>query len=78
MPLYYLRRLTGSKRTESANRHLARYLAFVAGAANVGGLHLVWSTVVADDGQQEASPLIWNGVMYIATPHDGVKVLEVK
>src|ERR1700750_2661118 len=37
MPLFYLRRLTGSKRTDSANRHLARYLAFVAGAANAGG-----------------------------------------
>ena len=37
MPLHYLRRLTGSKRTDSANRHLARYLAFVAGAANAGG-----------------------------------------
>lgn len=37
MPLFYLRWLTGSKRTESANRHLARYLAFVAGAANAGG-----------------------------------------
>lgn len=37
MPLLYLRRLTSRKRTESANRHLARYLAFVAGAANAGG-----------------------------------------
>ena len=37
MPLFYLRRLTGSKRTETANRHLARYLAFVAGATNAGG-----------------------------------------
>lgn len=37
MSFFYLRRLTGSKRTESANRHLARYLAFVAGAANAGG-----------------------------------------
>jgi uncharacterized membrane protein YoaK (UPF0700 family) len=37
MPLFYLRRLTGSKRTDTANRHLARYLAFVAGAANAGG-----------------------------------------
>jgi uncharacterized membrane protein YoaK (UPF0700 family) len=37
VPLFYLRRLTGSKRTESANRHLARYLAFVAGAVNAGG-----------------------------------------
>jgi uncharacterized membrane protein YoaK (UPF0700 family) len=38
MPLFYLRRLTGSQRTESANRHLARFLAFIAGAANAGGL----------------------------------------
>ncbi len=37
MPLFYLRRLTDPKRSESANRHLARYLAFVAGAANAGG-----------------------------------------
>jgi uncharacterized membrane protein YoaK (UPF0700 family) len=37
MPLFYLRRLTGSRRTETANRHLARYLAFVAGAADAGG-----------------------------------------
>ncbi len=37
MPLFYLRRLTGRNRTESANRHLARYLAFIAGAANAGG-----------------------------------------
>jgi uncharacterized membrane protein YoaK (UPF0700 family) len=37
MPLFYLRRLTSTTRTDSANRHLARYLAFVAGAANAGG-----------------------------------------
>jgi uncharacterized membrane protein YoaK (UPF0700 family) len=37
MPLFYLRRLTGSKRTEAANRHLACYLAFIAGATNAGG-----------------------------------------
>jgi uncharacterized membrane protein YoaK (UPF0700 family) len=37
MPLFYLRRLTGSKRSDSANRHLARYLAFIAGASNAGG-----------------------------------------
>ena len=37
MPLFYLRRLTGKTRTEAANRHLARYLAFIAGASNAGG-----------------------------------------
>jgi uncharacterized membrane protein YoaK (UPF0700 family) len=38
MPLFYLRHLTGSKRSETANRHLARFLAFIAGAVNAGGL----------------------------------------
>lgn len=37
MPLFYLRRLTSNRRTEIANRHLARYLAFIAGATNAGG-----------------------------------------
>jgi uncharacterized membrane protein YoaK (UPF0700 family) len=37
MPLLYLRKLTATERTEMGNRHLARYLAFVAGAANAGG-----------------------------------------
>ena len=37
MPLNYLRRLSGRERTDAANRQLARYLAFVAGAANAGG-----------------------------------------
>jgi uncharacterized membrane protein YoaK (UPF0700 family) len=35
--MFYLRRLTSTVRSESANRHLARYLAFIAGAANAGG-----------------------------------------
>lgn len=37
MPLHYLRRLTDRNRTQSANEHLARYLAFIAGAVNAGG-----------------------------------------
>lgn len=41
MPLQYLRRLTGTERTERANRHLARVLAVVAGAVNAGGLFAV-------------------------------------
>lgn len=41
MPLFYLRQLTGSKRTQTANRHLARFLAFVAGATNAGGFFAV-------------------------------------
>lgn len=41
MPLFYLRRLTGRQRSEAANRHLAWYLAFVAGASNAGGFFAV-------------------------------------
>lgn len=37
MPILYLRKLTGRERTLTANRHLARYLAFIAGAVNAGG-----------------------------------------
>lgn len=38
MPTLYLHRLTGRTREESMNRHLACFLAFIAGAADVGGL----------------------------------------
>ena len=41
MPLQYLRQLTGTMRTERANRHLARILAGIAGAVNAGGFFAV-------------------------------------
>lgn len=37
MPIRHLRNLTGTQRSHDGNRRLARYLAFVAGAANAGG-----------------------------------------
>jgi uncharacterized membrane protein YoaK (UPF0700 family) len=37
MPVLYLRRLTGKKRSQGANRQLAHFLAFIAGATNAGG-----------------------------------------
>ncbi len=37
MAVYFLRRLTGRKRTRRANRQLGSFLAFVAGAVNAGG-----------------------------------------
>jgi alcohol dehydrogenase (cytochrome c) len=43
---------------------------------NVGGLGLAWSTSIADNGQQEASPIVWSGTMYLSTPHDGVLALD--
>ncbi|MEJ0093720.1 MAG: PQQ-binding-like beta-propeller repeat protein [Methylocella sp.] len=42
---------------------------------NAGGLRLAWSTNVAE-GEQEAAPIIWNGKMYVSTPHDGVLALD--
>jgi uncharacterized membrane protein YoaK (UPF0700 family) len=71
MPLFYLRRLTGSKRTETANRHLARYLAFVAGAANAGGFLAVRQytshmsgmiSAMADNFALGSLPLVLSGL----------------
>ena len=44
--------------------------------ANVGTLHMAWKTTIADDGEQEAAPIIWNGTLYLSTPHDGVVALD--
>ena len=37
MPVLYLRKLTGKERSQAANRQLAHFLAFIAGATNAGG-----------------------------------------
>ena len=37
MPIYYLRQLSGDRRTSTANRHLGVSLAFIAGGINAGG-----------------------------------------
>ena len=46
------------------------------GKFNVGDLGQAWRTMIADDGEQEAAPIVWNGRMYISTPHDGVLALD--
>ncbi len=43
---------------------------------NVSSLKKAWVTPLADDGEQESSPLIWNGTIYIATAHDNVLALD--
>jgi len=43
---------------------------------NVSNLRLVWRTDIADDGRQKASPVIWNGTMYLSPPHEGVLALD--
>jgi uncharacterized membrane protein YoaK (UPF0700 family) len=71
MPLFYLRRLTGRKRTHAANRHLARYLAFVAGATNAGGFLAVRQytshmsgivAAMADNLALGSTTLVFNGL----------------
>jgi uncharacterized membrane protein YoaK (UPF0700 family) len=37
MPILYLRQLTASERSRKADRHIAGFLAFIAGAINAGG-----------------------------------------
>jgi len=71
MPLFYLRRLTGAKRSETADRHLARYLAFIAGAANAGGFLAVRQytshmsgmvSAMADNLAVGSLPLVFSGL----------------
>jgi len=45
---------------------------------NVHELALAWRTQISDDGQQEAAPIVSNGTMYIATPHDNVLALDAR
>jgi alcohol dehydrogenase (cytochrome c) len=43
---------------------------------NVASLSLAWSTALADEGQQEAAALSWNGTLFVATAHNGVVALD--
>ena len=43
---------------------------------NVKTLAKAWTTAIADDGQQEASPIVWHGTMYLSTPHESVLALD--
>jgi alcohol dehydrogenase (cytochrome c) len=44
--------------------------------SNVGMLARGWETGIADNGEQEASVIVWNGTMFVATPHGGVLALD--
>ncbi|MDB5094846.1 MAG: alcohol dehydrogenase [Candidatus Eremiobacteraeota bacterium] len=43
---------------------------------NVNTLAKAWSTEIADNGQQESGLLIWQGTMYLSTPHDNVLAVD--
>jgi alcohol dehydrogenase (cytochrome c) len=44
--------------------------------ANVAQLKKAWITTVKDDGEEEASPIVWNGTVYVSTSHDNVLALD--
>jgi uncharacterized membrane protein YoaK (UPF0700 family) len=76
MPLFYLRRLTGSQRSDRANRHLARYLACIAGAANAGGFLAVRQytshmsgivSAMADNLAAGSVSLVFDGLAAVAS-----------
>src|SRR5579863_8097783 len=43
---------------------------------NVGLLSQSWRTNLLDDGEQEASVIVWKGTMFVSTPHGGVLALD--
>ncbi len=47
-------------------------------SANVKGLKRAWRFKIADDSPIEASPIVWNGMMYITSAHDHVYALDAK
>jgi len=46
--------------------------------ANVATLAPAWSTQLADDGEQEAAPIVWHGTLYLSTPHNHVVALDAE
>ena len=44
--------------------------------ANVSQLQLVWSWAMDESGPQEATPLVYDGIMYLPNPHDVIQALD--
>jgi len=45
-------------------------------ASNVASLKKAWVTPVTDDGEEEASPIVWQGTVYVSTAHDNIWALD--
>jgi alcohol dehydrogenase (cytochrome c) len=43
---------------------------------NVASLKPLWTFKIADNGEQEAAPIVWHGMMYISTPHDHIIAID--
>lgn len=62
-----------------ANYQFNRYVQFTdITPQNVSSLRKAWVTPLADDGEQESAPVVVNGTVYVATPHDSVIALDGK
>ena len=46
--------------------------------SNVATLKKAWVTAVKDDGEEEASPIVWNGTVFVTTSHDNVLAMDGK
>ena len=46
--------------------------------SNVGQLKKAWVTSVKDNGEEEASPIVWGSTVYVSTSHDNVLALDGK
>jgi alcohol dehydrogenase (cytochrome c) len=46
--------------------------------SNVAQLKKAWITTVKDAGEEEASPIVWNGTVYVSTSHDNVLAFDGK
>ena len=46
--------------------------------SNVSQLKKAWITDVKDAGEEEASPIAWDGTVYVSTSHDNVLALDGK
>ncbi|HEV7178276.1 MAG TPA: PQQ-binding-like beta-propeller repeat protein [Candidatus Baltobacteraceae bacterium] len=46
--------------------------------SNVATLKKVWVTAVKDNGEEEASPIVWNGTVFVTTSHDNVLAMDGK
>src|SRR6516165_8722589 len=43
---------------------------------NVGQLQLAWSWAMDDSGANEATPLVYNGIMYLPNPRGVIQALD--
>ena len=53
-----------------------RYITSTIDSSNVAQLAPAWTTQVEDIGEQESSPIVSDGTMYVSTPHNHILALD--